>query len=707
MSKNNIKLNQQQLMAVKSIDGPVLLLAVPGSGKTTVLVTRLGYMIFTKKIPPERILTLTYTVAATRDMEARFEAFFGTEMRGRLEFRTLNGICAKIINYYGRKIGKTSFKLVTDEKIIASILSSVFQKIQDSYPTESDIKNIRTSITYIKNMMLTAEEVKRMEEESDSEIAISQIYKAYCEEMRNRGLMDYDDQMVYALNILKRSPETLQYFQELYQYICVDEAQDTSKIQHAIIAFLAKNNENLFMVGDEDQSIYGFRAAYPEALLDFEKNHPRAKILLMEENYRSNGRIVEKADSFIQKNTMRHEKHMKAFRKNGTEVKEISLKGRRMQYTYLAKLAKDCNMQTAVLYRDNESILPLVNILEKNQIPYRIKNAELLFFTNRVVLDIQNIMRFALNPEDTELFLQIYYKLNMYINKQNAAKYVDAAIKHKLPVLDAAVRYGHLPGYSLGSIKAIQTHLKNLLEEPPAQGINRIVRFMGYGEYLERAGLNDQKIYILQSIAAHEKTVEDFLVRMQELQKIIKEKKQDASCPFILSTIHASKGLEYDNVYMIDVEDGIFPESVPEDKKDKEAIKIYEEERRLFYVGMTRAKENLHIFRLPGESVFCKEVFGEKKKQEKEANPIPVQRKQSLSTLLQKTRIKSKNESASKENYNKFMENLGEGVIVKHKKFGIGVIAEITEKYVTIDFNGEQRKLAAEILFINNLIQIM
>ena len=152
-------------------------------------------------------------------------------------------------------------------------------------------------ITYIKNMMLSQEEIQELEEEAGFQI--SEIYRRYCEEMRHQGLMDYDDQMAYALNILRRSPETLKYFQEQYQYICVDEAQDTSKIQHKIIALLASDNENLFMVGDEDQSIYGFRAAYPEALLSFEENHPGAKVLLMEENFRSNAKIVAAADRFI------------------------------------------------------------------------------------------------------------------------------------------------------------------------------------------------------------------------------------------------------------------------------------------------------------------------------------------------------------------------------------------------------------------------
>lgn len=379
----SVKLNQQQKEAVQSTKGPVLLLAVPGSGKTTVLVTRLGYMIYCKNIPPERILTVTYTVAATKDMSERFAVRFGEDMAKRLEFRTINGICARIIQYYGRRIGKTPFELVKDEKATTGMLIRICQDHGMGYPTESDLKNVRTLITYIKNMMLNEEELQKLEEESD--IRIVGIYREYCRQMREQKLMDYDDQMLYAYNILRKDLGVLAYFQNRYPYICVDEAQDTSKIQHAIIALLAAGTGNLFMVGDEDQSIYGFRAAYPEALLSFEKKHSGAKVLLMEENFRSNAKIVEAADKFIQKNTLRHEKHMRAAREAGADIREISLKSRKAQYVYLMKAAQKCTTgmagmsgseehrgradasvtETAVLYRDNECAIPLIDLLER------------------------------------------------------------------------------------------------------------------------------------------------------------------------------------------------------------------------------------------------------------------------------------------------------------------------------------------------------
>ena len=175
-SQFHIQLNQQQWSAVQSVQGSVLLLAVPGSGKTTVLVARLGYMICCAGIAPENILTLTYTVAATHDMAARFRSFFGDELGVQPEFRTINGVCAKVIQYYGRLIGKNSFTLVTDEKSTAGMLSSIYQKVEGGYATASDIKNVRTLITYIQNRMLTGEEIRQLDEEAD--FKISEIYSA-------------------------------------------------------------------------------------------------------------------------------------------------------------------------------------------------------------------------------------------------------------------------------------------------------------------------------------------------------------------------------------------------------------------------------------------------------------------------------------------------------------------------------------------------
>lgn len=733
----SVKLNQQQKEAVQSTKGPVLLLAVPGSGKTTVLVTRLGYMIYCKNIPPESILTVTYTVAATKDMSERFAVRFGEDMAKRLEFRTINGICARIIQYYGRRIGKTPFELVKDEKATTGMLIRICQDHGMGYPTESDLKNVRTLLTYIKNMMLNEEELQKLEEESD--IRIAGIYREYCRQMREQKLMDYDDQMLYAYNMLRKDPGVLAYFQNRYPYICVDEAQDTSKIQHAIIALLAAGTGNLFMVGDEDQSIYGFRAAYPEALLSFEKKHPGAKVLLMEENFRSNAKIVEAADKFIQKNTLRHEKHMRAAREAGADIREISLKSRKAQYVYLMKAAQECTTgmagmsgseeqrgradasvtETAVLYRDNECAIPLIDLLERKNIPYRMRNADLSFFTHRTVLDVQNIIRFAMDPKDTELFMQIYYRLKLFFNKKDALRYAQISQEKDMEVLDAALKYGNLEKYQEDNIRNLKRQMVRILNMPGDEAVNQILTYMGYQDYLKKMGMNANKLETVKLIGSRVESPEKLLERLEELRTIIQEKVSDKDCPFILSTMHASKGLEYDTVYLLDVMDGILPEKVLANPRtaSKEELETYEEERRLFYVGVTRAKNQLNVFMTNKPSKFCSELLGKRNLRENQQKEYAGIKKWGDYSPAGTYGIKGNgmyhgygtghgSQKQPGKSYQELADALGEGMVVKHKKFGEGVVVDMEGEHIRIQFGDNVKNMDLKVLARLGMLEI-
>lgn len=733
----SVKLNQQQKEAVQSTKGPVLLLAVPGSGKTTVLVTRLGYMIYCRNIPPESILTVTYTVAATKDMSERFAVRFGEDMAKRLEFRTINGICARIIQYYGRRIGKTPFELVKDEKATTGMLIKICQDHGMGYPTESDLKNVRTLITYIKNMMLNEEELQKLEEESD--IRIAGIYREYCRQMREQKLMDYDDQMLYAYNMLRKDPGVLAYFQNRYPYICVDEAQDTSKIQHAIIALLAAGTGNLFMVGDEDQSIYGFRAAYPEALLSFEKKHSGAKVLLMEENFRSNAKIVEAADKFIQKNTLRHEKYMRAAREAGADIREISLKSRKAQYVYLMKAAQKCTTgmagmsgseehrgradasvtETAVLYRDNECAIPLIDLLERKNIPYRMRNADLSFFTHRTVLDVQNIIRFAMDPKDTELFMQIYYRLKLFFNKKDALRYAQISQEKDMEVLDAALKYGNLEKYQEDNIRNLKRQMVRILNMPGDEAVNQILTYMGYQDYLKKMGMNANKLETVKLIGSRVESPEKLLERLEELRTIIQEKVSDKDCPFILSTMHASKGLEYDTVYLLDVMDGILPEKVLANPRtaSKEELETYEEERRLFYVGVTRAKNQLNVFTTNKPSKFCSELLGKRNLRENQQKEYAGIKKWGDYSPAGTYGIKGNgmyhgygtghgSQKQPGKSYQELADALGEGMIVKHKKFGEGVVVDMEGEHIRIQFGDNVKNMDLKVLARLGMLEI-
>lgn len=706
IDKYGQKLNNEQIAAVRAVEGFVLLLAVPGSGKTTVLINRLGYMLYVKGIRPENILTLTYTVAATKDMARRFESVFGRASSNLLEFRTINGICYEIIREYGRRIGKKPFDLITDDKLSGKILTDIYTEVMEEYPTESDIKNVRTLITYCKNMLLTEEEIKKRGE--DEGLDLFKIYDRYNAELKVRSLMDYDDQMIYAYRMLKSSSEMLSFFKNRYKYICVDEAQDTSKSQHMIISLLAGENGNLFMVGDEDQSIYGFRAAYPDALLNFEKDHRGARVLVMNKNYRSNAKIVETADLFIQKNFNRHNKHMCAEREASSEINYVTLKSRDSQYKYLFEMAGASDSGLAILYRDNESIIPLIDLLEREDFSYRIKSTDMSFFTNRVVVDIANILKFALNPSDPALFMNIYFKFQTYLRKPDAEKMIYIADRKHIGILDAAESID-LNGRVLGNVRSLRTHFRNMAMEPPVKALNRIDKYMGYGDYLKDNNIATNKLFILKMLAKKEKTIPGFLERLDLLRKILTEKREDYKAKLILSTIHSSKGLEYDNVVLMDVINGVFPgkmiknfkSATPQEKRD------YEEERRIFYVGITRAKDNLTILKYDdAPSVFTGELSPKKKKDtaKTHANAKKVE-----NVLLKPTPLLKKKSVPVTSGVN-VPDNLIIGERIIQTKYGEGIITdvswdddEVPTKFTVKFDNGIERKFVYPFAFTTGM----
>ena len=678
----SISLDAQQEAAVQTVDGPVLLLAVPGSGKTTVLVTRLGYMRYVRGIPPERILTMTYTVAAARDMQARYAAFFGAEEAQRLEFRTINGVCSRIIRYYERTMGRTAFRLLEDGAQKSALISELYRMQSKEFATESTVKSLQTALTYAKNQMLKGEALSAVEVEG---VDFAAFFAAYDKALRERQLMDYDDQMVYALRILRQYPEILRAVQARYQYFCVDEAQDTSKIQHTIIRLLAGQSGNLFMVGDEDQSIYGFRAAYPQALTEFDTVYPHAKVLYMEQNYRSTRQIVAAADRFIQKNHNRRPKHMKATQGSGPAVHECSVYDRQKQYAYLCKLAENCTVETAVLYRDNDSALPLIDRMDRAGIPYRCRQVESLFFTNRVVRDITDIIRFAQNPNDGELFLSLYYKLGAGISKVMAQVAADRTEAEGETILGCIAVSSAASPWTQKQCRTLQTHLNNLLRERADKAVYRIVHFMGYGDYLKDRGGDLSKADILEALGTQEPTPERLLDRLEELREVVLRGGTNADCPFVLSTIHSSKGLEYERVILMDVADGLLPKVLPGPDAEQEELDAYEEERRLFYVGLTRAKRELGImtFRKVGlESTFAREIF-------------PLKGDRTQPAAVKKPVVRQEPDAAR---IAAIAKDYIPGVRLVHKAFGPGTLVSRSGDIGVIAFDsGETKKIAVPV----------
>lgn len=442
----------------------------------------------------------------------------------------------------------------------------------------------------------------------------------------------------------------------------------------------------------------------------------------MDQNYRSNARIVAVADHFIQHNKLRHRKHMVPTKAEEAEIHYISLKNRAAQYTYLRKVAQNHKVETAVLYRDNESVLPLIDQLERQQIPYRIKSTDMAFFTHRVVTDVTNIMRFALNPYDTELFLRIYFKCQTYLKKNQAQQLCRISEERHIPVLEAAEYAEGLNGMVLGKCRAFATHLRNMLKEAPSKVLFRIETPLGYGEYLERNNMDDNKLFILKMLSYEEVSIGSFLGRLEYLQNMLREKRPDYDSNFILSTIHSSKGLEYEEVYLMDVCDGVFPDKVVYSKKaTPQEKKEFEEERRLFYVGMTRAKSVLHIFRLSEEtSSFIREMTPVKVEGVKNLNSMEPDRVKSVSvkqdSLKFPDRMKLQNEKQVEGKTFAALQpdqtlrsteiQLVIGERVEQMKYGMGVISDavyhadgITGKFTVIFDSGLEKNFLYPVAF--------
>lgn len=426
---NIAQLNPQQESAVKKVNGATLLLATPGSGKTTVIVARTGYMIYVAGIPAQHILNLTYTKAAAKEMEERFIQKFHASPTNTPKFSTINSFCVSVINTCAREKWLTIPRLITsNEKIIRDIA----REMSPEYPSDNTIKSLAQHITKAKNEMTLVDDLKNI---PDIDIDFRAFFQAYQDVLRRERLMDFDDQLVMAYQFLQQYPDIRERVSRMYQYISLDEAQDTSLIQHNIVHLVVGRKGNIFMVGDEDQSIYGFRGAYPAALLSFAQNYDNAETLYMETNYRSDKAIVNAANLFIRRNRMRNDKHMVAFSQENGKI--TVTKGINMYQEYelvkerIGEYLNRPSETLAILSKNNETQLPLLNWIEKMGLPVNCRDASGPFFGHFLIIDLLNILAFAHDPTNGELFSNLYYKLRLYASRQMYEKAMELSRQNR------------------------------------------------------------------------------------------------------------------------------------------------------------------------------------------------------------------------------------------------------------------------------------
>lgn len=668
--KFNISLNNQQQGAVQHKDGPAIVLAVPGAGKTTVLICRTANLILNHNIPSEKILSITFSKASARDMKKRFIDVFGQVVKGNIMFSTIHSFAFQLIREYAYN-KRTNYKLIEgadSEFNKIRILKGIYHRINGAYINDDKLDELLNTMGYLKNTMIDIDDTHKYIVPQIRNF--KEIYRQYENFKISKNLIDFDDMLTFALQILQSNPSLLTKYRSTYQYIQVDEGQDTSKIQNEIIKLLAYPNNNLFMVADDDQSIYGFRGASPEDLLNFEDKFTNAKRFYMEENYRSTENIVDVSNRFIKTNTARFDKNLYTKNKSIRPVTIVKVNNELDQYDYLTKKLQKLKgyRDTAILFRNNISSIALAESLSRNGIPFYIRDSKTGFFNHWVVNDIISFFKLSLDPYDISSFERIYYKMKGYISKE--------ALNHVKMQKDAKDIFSSLlvfPGFQqfqLRNISELQKKFKGLNKKRAFNGIAFIEKELEYGKYLKDRGQGSGYSYentkmilsILKSISLEASSIMDFLGRLEELQQLILDSKDNRNKDAItLTTVHSAKGLEFKNVYMIDLIDGEFPAMSSIDAFETGQALALEEERRLFYVGMTRAKEVLDLITINEKnnervfhSRFINELEGIMHTVDNINNPIG--------------------------------DILKVGKQVIHKKFGKGKIEAIYEDTIIIDF---------------------
>ena len=598
---NSILLTDQQKAAVTQLDGPVLLLAVPGAGKTTVLVTRTAALLC-RGVAPQNILSVTFNRESARDLTRRFQTLLGEFYPQLPRFSTIHSLCYEILRHYSKAENRQMPLLLESSETPQTksrILRELYLSAEGEYPDEEQVDQLERLCGYYINRMErpTAKDsilyrIGKLEE----------IFDRYQQVKKQNGWMDYDDLLSHALTILKKRPAILNHYQEKYQYIQVDEAQDTSAIQYEILGLLAKRHENIFLVGDEDQSIYSFRGASPQQLLAFGQRYPKGVVLKLETNFRSTDSIIESAGKIIRRNQLRYEKKMVGNRGPGNPVKSTPLEDGHTLPAYLARALRELSPgeTAAVLYRNNPSAISVLDYLERQGIPFYMKDHPSTLRSQSVVQDILSIITLGYHPDDLAAFSRIYYKVGAYLSRKTY-EYVAA---HALPgenLFEVAAACPDSSGNS-ARILMLRYTIGRFSTMKPSRILSCILYDFDYLGFLERCSPNGlfleqcmQRLHALEAIAGATSTLEEFLNRIDEIDAIIARASTNTQCPITLSTIHSAKGLEYDRVYLIDLQEGILPAQGAIESHLAGDDQLLEEERRLFYVALTRARNQLEV----------------------------------------------------------------------------------------------------------------
>lgn len=583
--------NEAQTKAICHKNGPAMVLAGPGSGKTLVITRRVEYLIKKYGVRPEQILVITFTKAAAKEMRERF-ARITKEDRFPVTFGTFHGIYYGILKWAYRMNASNIFSEEEKMMLLREVIAGMELEIEDE---KEFLQGIASEIGQIKNNRLSLEEY---ESSNCSDQMFCQIYEEYERRRKLLKKIDFDDMLVLCYELFQKRPDILQMWQKKFQYILIDEFQDINQVQYDVIRMLALPENNLFIVGDDDQSIYRFRGARPEIMLGFSKDYPNAKSIILDVNYRSTKAVVSAARRVIERNKNRYQKEIITVNDQGDNVhiQEVRHPVEESHYVreQIAKAvaAGTEPSQIAVLYRTNTEPRALVETFMEYHIPFQMKEHLPNLYEHFIGRDFQAYMRMALGGRDRGDFLMIMNRPNRYIGR-------DSVDRGEIS-FENLRKYYMEKDWMVDRIDQLEVDLKVISRMTPYAAIQYIRKSVGYDLFLnEYAIKRKMKLEDLQELiremeerAKEFKTIEEWFAHIEKyteelrLQAVTRTENRNAVS---LMTFHAAKGLEYDTVFIIGANEDVTP------YKKAELPEEMEEERRMFYVAMTRAKKHLTI----------------------------------------------------------------------------------------------------------------
>ena len=597
-------LNGEQARAVTHGDGPLLILAGAGSGKTKTLTHRIAYLIGELKVFPSRILAVTFTNKAAKEMRQRLAQLLDEEA-GNRQFMpwmgTFHSICVRILRMDGASIGLDKRFLIYDTDDQVSLMKQIMKA---RGLTDKDIKPraVLSVISNAKNEMRSAEDFS-MSARGPREQKIAELFFAYEKALKEAAALDFDDLLTKTVELLQNSPEIRQKWQRQFEYILIDEYQDTNAVQYALIKLLVNERRNLCVVGDDAQSIYSFRGADYTNILNFERDFPGTTVVKLEQNYRSTGAILDLANSLIQHNIHRTDKNLWTANGDGIDPKLWQLYSESEEALAIANeiQAQIANGRqygdAAVLYRTNAQSYAIERALRQSYIPYKIVGG-LRFLDRAVVKDVLAYLRLLYQPSDRVSFLRIVNVPKRGIGTVSVAKFLDwndAARRDIVSGLLAVEEADNLTARAKRPLLELGKILEELQQEidgSPAELIEKIIKRTGYGDFINdgtpQAEERMENIGVLLAEAKAYVDVPAFLEEMALMSSADTAAEQQVT----LMTLHAAKGLEFPVVFLAGLEEGILPHARVFDSGKADGI---EEERRLCYVGVTRAREELFV----------------------------------------------------------------------------------------------------------------